>query len=85
MVPNPDYNAETSGQPEKILAPYTEADYNMRKSLPRYEGIKFLENLLLGITNANIQTHIVCPGIVYGYGEEVLNFFFRSAWLDDPK
>lgn len=78
-------NPDVSHKPEKVLKPYTEADYNMRKALPKYEGIKFLENMLLGVTNANITTHIICPGLVYGYGEELLNFHFRSAWLDDPK
>lgn len=71
--------------PEMVPAPYTEAEYSVRKALPRYEGIKSIENLLLGVANANLMVHIVCPGLIYGYGEDLLNYHFRSAWLEDPK
>jgi adenylate kinase len=31
-----------------------------------------------------ISGHIVCPGLIYGFGEDILNFHLRSAWLGDP-
>ena len=28
---------------------------------------------------------MIAAGLLYGHGENLLNFHFRSAWLEDPK
>jgi adenylate kinase len=42
----------------------------------------------LGISAANINpklnTNLICPGFIYGYGEDVFYEFFKNGWLKDP-
>lgn len=33
----------------------------------------------------NVKVIIVCPGILYGQGEEIFEDLFRAAWLQNPK
>ena len=68
-----------------ILVYYTEKDYLKRKPSTKYIEYKYIENeaLLLNKKN-NIKAYIVCPGIIYGYGEQTFYSIFRSAILGFP-
>jgi adenylate kinase len=35
-------------------------------------------------TNPNLKTYIICPGFIYGCGEDLFYEYFKMAWLQDP-
>ena len=35
-------------------------------------------------TNKRLNCYIVCPGFLYGYGEDFFYNYFKKAWLQDP-
>jgi nucleoside-diphosphate-sugar epimerase len=45
-----------------------------------------IETLALAAANTNpmLKTYIVCPGFIYGCGEEIFYDYFKMAWLQDP-
>jgi len=65
---------------------YDENDFLLRKAYPKYEGWKTIENLTIsaGLNKENLEAYVICSGIIYGKGEEVLEYHFRSAWINDP-
>ena len=67
--------------------PYTEEEFIKRKAPENYKSWKELENLALNIDRniPHLSVYVVCAGIQYGNGESVLNYHFRSAWLEDPQ
>lgn len=69
-----------------VKAPYEEADFALRKPSIKYEAWKNIEDLVLSLGNReNINVFILCSGILYGNGEKVFNYHFRSAWLETPR
>lgn len=67
------------------LLPFEESDYQLRKSYPKYESWKNLENLVLSLNDKeNIRGYVICSGVLYGQGESVLAQHFLSAWLGEP-
>ena len=64
---------------------YTEKDYLKRKPTHKYFEFKYIENqaLLLNQKN-NVKVYVICPGIIYGYGEKTFYSIFRSAILNLP-
>ena len=45
-----------------------------------------IETLGLSAANTNpmLKTYIVCPGFIYGCGEDIFYEYFKMAWLQDP-
>lgn len=45
-----------------------------------------IETLALSASNTNpmLKTYIVCPGFIYGCGEDIFYEYFKMAWLQDP-
>lgn len=39
---------------------------------------------MLGFQLENVKTFVVCAGLLYGAGEDALERFFQSAWLQKP-
>ena len=64
---------------------YTEKDYLKRKPNHKYIEYKYIENeaLLLNQKN-NVKAYVICPGIIYGYGEKTFYSIFRNAVLNSP-
>lgn len=64
---------------------YTDQDYARRVPLPKYSGLKQVEQAALSLTKSNnkINVHIVCSGFLYGNGEQndIFYEFFRRAWV----
>lgn len=74
---------------EAVKIEYTsfkESDFEKRKTYPCYRNIKTLESLCIsaGKSNPNLKTFILCPGVLYGNGEETLFPYFKQAWLQEP-
>jgi adenylate kinase len=34
--------------------------------------------------NHKLNTYVICPGFIYGHGEDVFYEFFINAWMQDP-
>ena len=43
-----------------------------------------VETLALSNTNQNLKTYIVCPGFIYGCGEDLFYDYFKMSWLEIP-
>lgn len=45
-----------------------------------------IETLALSASNTNsmLKTYIICPGFIYGCGEDIFYDYFKMAWLQDP-
>ena len=69
----------------KIIVYYTEKDYLKRKPALKYFEFKYIENEALNLNQkVNIKSYIICPGVIYGYGEKQFYSIFRSALLGYP-
>ena len=43
-----------------------------------------VETLALSNTNPNLKTYIICPGFIYGCGEDLFYDYFKMSWLEIP-
>ena len=76
---------EKEEQNKPIYVYYTDKDYLKRKPATKYLEYKYIENeVLLLNQKINIKTYVICPGIVYGYGEKTFYSIFRNALLGLP-
>ncbi|CAG9331737.1 unnamed protein product [Blepharisma stoltei] len=77
---------EEPKEPEFVTVQFEESDYLQRKPSQKYEQWKIIEDLVLNLgTKENVNIYIICSGILYGNGEKVFNYHFRSAWLENPR
>ena len=60
---------------------YKEEDYPKRIPNSQYYNFKIVETLALQINNPNVKTYIVCPGFVYGCGEDFFFDYYKKSWL----
>ena len=60
---------------------YKDSEYQKRVPNSRYFYYKILETLALKNKNPNLKTYVVCPGFVYGCGEDFFFDYFRMAWM----
>lgn len=45
-----------------------------------------IETLALSAANSNpnLKSYIVCPGFIYGGGEDIFYDYFKMSWIQDP-
>ena len=75
---------ETSKEAEKPKIKtyyYKETEYQKRCPDSRYFYYKILETFALSNKNPKLKTYIICPGFVYGCGEDFFFDYFRLAWM----
>ena len=60
---------------------YKESEYDKRIPNSKYFYYKILESLALSNTNINLKSYIICPGFIYGCGEDIFFDYFRECWL----
>ena len=70
-------------EPKKILY-FKEKDFIKRIPSPKFYHDKMVETLALSNTNPNLKTYIVCPGFIYGCGEDLFYDYFKMSWLEIP-
>jgi nucleoside-diphosphate-sugar epimerase len=65
---------------------FTENDFTSRIPSKKYYNYKIVETLALAAANTNsmLKTYIVCPGFIYGCGEDFFYEYFRMAWNQTP-
>lgn len=86
--PEPDLpaNPDDDGKEKPEYLPFRERDYILRRTYSKFQRIRAVETLGLaaGKFKPNLHTYVLCPGVQYGLGEEVLFDIFRQSWLQDP-
>ena len=60
---------------------YKETEYEKRIPNSKYFYYKILESLALSNNNPNLKTYVICPGFIYGCGEDIFFEYFRASWL----
>jgi len=62
-----------------ISLEYEDTDYNERIPTKKYDQFKMIETIALAAQNVNpmLKTYIICPGFVYGCGEDLFYDFFK--------
>ncbi|BFZ12297.1 hypothetical protein BsWGS_15336 [Bradybaena similaris] len=76
-----------SHEPEYTEDVFTEDDYRRRKPHPNFkEHINAEKTVLkLGKMNkAKLSTFVICSGLTYGAGENILHYLFKDAWHNAP-
>ena len=65
---------------------FDENDFLNRKADLDFLEFIFLENLALDLNDSvfNLEVKIICPGVMYGGGEKVLDDLFKTSWLQSP-
>jgi len=78
--------AMTWSQTSKSSAkPLQEARYRARKASNKYKGVRVLESLILNAQKDNLFTYVICPGVLYGEGEDEFHHLFKASWLGEEK
>lgn len=72
-------------QPQKRIFYYKESDYPKRIPNKRYFQYKILETQALTHNNPMLRVYIICPGFVYGCGEDFFFDYFKMGWLGRPE
>lgn len=70
-------------EPKKILY-YKEKDFIKRIPSSKFYHDKMVETLALANTNPKLKTYIICPGFIYGCGEDLFYDYFKMCWLEIP-
>ena len=60
---------------------YKENEYEKRIPNSKYFYYKLLESLALLKKNPNLKAYVICPGFIYGCGEDFFFDYFRACWL----
>ena len=60
---------------------YKETEYEKRIPNSRFFYYKILESLALTKNNPNLKSYIICPGFIYGCGEDIFYDYFKECWL----
>lgn len=70
----PQLDADGNEIEKPEILPFRERDYFLRRTYTKYNKIKSLETLCLsaGKSKPNLNTYVLCCGLPYGLGEEVL-------------
>ena len=64
---------------------YTESEYTKRIPHQNYIHFKYIENqlLALGAHKENVKAYVVCPGFIYGYGEDFFFDLYKQFFIYD--
>ena len=78
---NANTNVHESSHKERIFY-YKEHEYTQRVPLKQYFRYKFIETKALAATSQYLRVYIICPGFIYGCGEQFFYDYFKLAWLN---
>jgi len=59
----------------------TEQDLSLRRCPKKFDLIQELERKVMTSARAHLRTYVICPGLMYGNGEDALFNHFRKAWM----
>jgi adenylate kinase len=78
--------SEEPKEPPKKILPFKDRDYVSRIPSKKYYNYKMIETVALSAasTNPMLKTYIICPGFIYGCGEDMFYDYFKMGWLTEP-
>ena len=76
-----DENLKKKENPKIKTFYYKESEYEKRIPNSKYFYYKILESLALSNTNPNLKVYVICPGFIYGCGEDIFFDYFRECFL----
>ena len=59
---------------------YKESEFNKRIPNSKYFYYKILESLALTEINSYLKVYVICPGFIYGCGEDIFFDYFKESW-----
>ena len=59
---------------------YKESEFNKRVPNSKFFYYKILETLALSKINPKLKAYVICPGFIYGCGEDIFFDYFRESW-----
>ena len=59
---------------------YKEQEFYKRVPNSKYFYYKILETLALSKINPKLKAYVICPGFIYGCGEDIFFDYFRESW-----
>ena len=72
-------------EPKKKIIYYTENEYNKRVPHAKYIQYKLVENQIISLNQKNnVRAYVICPGVIYGYGEQFFYDICRTFYLNLP-
>ena len=78
----PEVEIKEPEKPKTKIFYYKEMEYNKRVPNLKYLYYKILEsNTLLKNNNPKLKAYVICPGFIYGCGEDFFFNYFRLAWM----
>ena len=80
IIENNEIQSERKTNRKKLFY-FKEKDYPKREPNSRYLSYKFLETLALNNENSNLKAYVICPGFIYGCGEDFFYEYFKKSWL----
>ena len=64
---------------------YTENEFAKRIPDNKYIQYKLIESQIIQLSQKNnIKSYVICPGFMYGYGEQLFYDIFKSFYLNKP-
>ena len=60
---------------------FNENDIPKRIPYSYYSNFKIVETMALQIQNPYLKKYVICPGFIYGCGEDLFFDYFKKAWL----
>ena len=78
----PEVEIKEPEKPKTKIFYYQETEYNKRVPNLKYLYYKILEsNALSKNNNPKLKAYVICPGFIYGCGEDFFFNYFRLAWM----
>ena len=78
----PEVEIKEPEKPKTKIFYYKETEFNKRLPNLKYLYYKILEsNVLYKNKNPKLKAYVICPGFIYGCGEDFFFNYFKLAWL----
>ena len=81
QIKNNEEEIKQPEEPKKKFFYYKETEYNKRLPNLKYIYYKILESNVLNNKNPKLKAYVICPGFIYGCGEDIFFNYFKLAWM----
>ena len=81
QIKNNEEEIKQPEEPKKKIFYYKETEYNKRLPNLKYIYYKLLESNALANKNPKLKAYVICPGFIYGCGEDFFFNYFKLAWM----
>ena len=81
QIKNNEEEIKQPEEPKKKIFYYKETEYNKRLPNLKYIYYNLLESNVLNNKNPKLKAYVICPGFIYGCGEDFFFNYFKLAWM----